>query len=145
MNLKSKHVLITGGAKGIGLATAKRILNEGAHVILWDFKEDDLTATVSDLKEQGYDVFSQICDVTNKEQVYQNAEIIKEKFGSIDILINNAGTVYTGYMLDRTDEELRESYQCQLHIYDLYYSCFYARNVRKKLLDILLIFLQLLL
>ena len=91
MNLKSKHVLITGGAKGIGLATAKRILNEGAHVILWDFKEDDLTATVSDLKEQGYDVFSQICDVTNKEQVYQNAEIIKEKFGSIDILINNAG------------------------------------------------------
>jgi len=62
--------------------------------------------TVRDLKEQGHDVFFQICDVTNKEQVYQNAEIIKEKFGSIDILINNAGTVYTGYMLDRTDEEL---------------------------------------
>ena len=106
MNLKHKHVLITGGAKGIGLATAKRILNEGANVILWDFKEDDLLQTVRDLKEQGHDVFSQICDVTNKEQVYQNAEIIKEKFGSIDILINNAGTVYTGYMLDRTDEEL---------------------------------------
>ena len=106
MILKNKHVLITGGAKGIGLATAKRILNEGAHVILWDFKEDDLSATVSDLNEQGHNVFSQICDVTNKEQVYQNAEIIKEKFGSIDILINNAGTVYTGYMLDRTDEEL---------------------------------------
>jgi all-trans-retinol dehydrogenase (NAD+) len=106
MNLKSKHVLITGGAKGIGLATAKRILNEGANVILWDFKEDDLSATVQDLKEKGHHVFSQICDVTNKEQVYQNAAIIKEKFGGIDILINNAGTVYTGYMLDRTDEEL---------------------------------------
>ena len=36
---------------------------------------------------------------TNKEQVYSNANIIKEKFGSLDILINNAGTVYTGYML----------------------------------------------
>jgi NAD(P)-dependent dehydrogenase (short-subunit alcohol dehydrogenase family) len=106
MNLKHKHVLITGGAKGIGLATAKRILNEGANVILWDFKEDDLSATVQDLKEKGHHVFSQICDVTNKEQVYQNAAIIKEKFGGIDILINNAGTVYTGYMLDRTDEEL---------------------------------------
>lgn len=106
MNLKHKQVLITGGAKGIGLATAKRILNEGANVIIWDFKEDDLLQTVRDLKEQGHNVFSQICDVTNKEQVYQNAAIIKEKFGSIDVLINNAGTVYTGYMLDRTDEEL---------------------------------------
>ena len=106
MNLKNKLVLITGGAKGIGLATAQRILNEGGKVILWDFKEDDLNKTVNNFKEQGFDVFSQICDVTNKEQVYSNANIIKEKFGSLDILINNAGTVYTGYMLDRSDEEL---------------------------------------
>ena len=106
MKLKNKHVLITGGAKGIGLATAKRILDEGAKVILWDFKEDDLSSTVTDLKEKGHDIFSQVCDVTNKKQVYENAAIIKQKFGSIDILINNAGTVYTGYMLDRTDEEL---------------------------------------
>ena len=106
MNLRNKLVLITGGAKGIGLATAQRILNEGGKVILWDFKEDDLNKTVNNFKEQGFDVFSQICDVTNKEQVYSNANIIKEKFGSLDILINNAGTVYTGYMLDRSDEEL---------------------------------------
>jgi len=106
MNLKNKLVLITGGAKGIGLATAQRILNEGGKVILWDFNEDDLNKTVHNFKEQGFDVFSQICNVSNKEQVYSNANIIKEKFGSLDILINNAGTVYTGYMLDRSDEEL---------------------------------------
>ena len=106
MNLKNKLVLITGGAKGIGLATAQRILNEGGKVILWDFKEDDLNKSVNNFKEQGFDIFSQVCDVTNKEQVYNNANIIKEKFGGIDILINNAGTVYTGYMLDRSDEEL---------------------------------------
>ena len=106
MNLKNKLVLITGGAKGIGLATAQRILNEGGKVILWDFNEDDLNKTVNNFKEQGFDVFSQICNVSNKEQVYSNANIIKEKFGSLDILINNAGTVYTGYMLDRSDEEL---------------------------------------
>ena len=91
MNLKNKLVLITGGAKGIGLATAQRILNEGGKVILWDFKEDDLNKTVNNFKEQGFDVFSQICNVTNKEQVYSNANIIKEKFGSLDILINNSG------------------------------------------------------
>ena len=64
MNLKNKLVLITGGAKGIGLATAQRILNEGGKVILWDFKEDDLNKTVNNFKEKGFDVFSQICDVT---------------------------------------------------------------------------------
>ena len=93
MNLKNKLVLITGGAKGIGLATAQRILNEGGKVILWDFNEDDLNKTVNNFKEQGFDVFSQICNVTNKEQVYSNANIIKERLGSLDILINNAGTI----------------------------------------------------
>ena len=57
MNLKNKLVLITGGAKGIGLATAQRILNEGGKGILWDFKEDDLNKTVNNFKEQGLDVF----------------------------------------------------------------------------------------
>ena len=51
MNLKNKLVLITGGAKGIGLATAQRILNEGGKVILWDFNEDDLNKTVHNFKE----------------------------------------------------------------------------------------------
>ena len=52
MNLKNKLVLITGGAKGIGLATAQRILNEGGKVILWDFKEDDLNKTVHNFKSK---------------------------------------------------------------------------------------------
>ena len=106
MNLKNKTVLITGGAKGIGLATAKRILEQGSMVILWDFDQESLNETTKNFYNNGFKVFSQVCDVTNKEQIYENARIIDEKFGGIDILINNAGTVYTGYMLDRSDEEL---------------------------------------
>ena len=106
MNLKNKTVLITGGAKGIGLATAKRILEQGSMVILWDFDRESLDETTKNFHNNGFEVFSQVCDVTNKEQIYENARIIDEKFGGIDILINNAGTVYTGYMLDRSDEEL---------------------------------------
>ena len=106
MNLKNKIVLVTGAAKGIGLATVKRLLKKEAKVILWDFQSDDLNIAVQSLKNEGHDVFSQVCDVTNKEQVYDNAEVIKKEIGDIDILINNAGTVYTGYMLDRSDAEL---------------------------------------
>ena len=106
MNLKNKIVLVTGAAKGIGLATVKRLLKKEAKVILWDFQPDDLNTAVQSLKNEGHDVFSQLCDVTNKEQVYDNAEVIKKEIGDIDILINNAGTVYTGYMLDRSDAEL---------------------------------------
>ncbi len=106
MNLKNKIVLVTGAAKGIGLATVKRLLKKEAKVILWDFQPDDLNIAVQSLKNEGHDVFSQVCDVTNKEQVYDNAEVIKKEIGDIDILINNAGTVYTGYMLDRSDAEL---------------------------------------
>ena len=106
MNLKNKTVLITGGAKGIGLATAKRILEKGSMVILWDFDRESLDETTKNFHNNGFEVFSQVCDVTNKEQIYENASIVDEKFGGIDILINNAGTVYTGYMLDRSDEEL---------------------------------------
>ena len=46
MNLKNKTVLITGGAKGIGLATAKRILEQGSMVILWDFDRESLNETM---------------------------------------------------------------------------------------------------
>ncbi len=106
MNLKNKIVLVTGAAKGIGLATVKRLLKKEAKVILWDFQSDDLNTAVQSLKNEGHDVFSQVCDVTNKEQVYHNAEVIKKEIGDIDILVNNAGTVYTGYMLDRSDAEL---------------------------------------
>ena len=95
MNVKNKIVLVTGAAKGIGLATVKRLLKKDAKVILWDFQEEDLANTVQSLKHKGYNVFSQVCDVTNKQQVYANADIIRQEVGEVDILINNAGTVYT--------------------------------------------------
>ena len=54
---------VTGAAKGIGLATVKRLLKKEAKVILWDFQADDLASTVQSLKNEGHDVFSQVCVV----------------------------------------------------------------------------------
>ena len=79
MNLRNKLVLITGGAKGIGLATAQRILNEGGKVILWDFKEDDLNKSVNNFKEQGFDVFSQVCVMLQTKNKYIAMQISLKK------------------------------------------------------------------
>ena len=80
MNLKNKLVLITGGAKGIGLATAQRILNEGGKVILWDFNEDDLNKTVNNFKDKGY------INVLTKEEEFitQSDKKGVKIFGSFD-------------------------------------------------------------
>jgi 3-oxoacyl-[acyl-carrier protein] reductase len=70
MRLKNKVALITGGANGIGLATAQRFAREGAKIIVWDLSEKGKTV-VEDLKKQGYEaIFSKI-SVADQEQVLQ--------------------------------------------------------------------------
>jgi 3-oxoacyl-[acyl-carrier protein] reductase len=90
MRLKNKIAIITGGANGIGEATVRLFAKEGAIISLWDYSEkgqqlaDELTA-------KGFQVDFIQLSVTNREAVFQAVKVVKEKFGRIDILINNAG------------------------------------------------------
>jgi short-subunit dehydrogenase len=112
VNLKDKKVLVTGAAIGIGFATSHLLLKKGAHVIMWDIDVENLQKASIKLNELGFKNFSTFqCDVSNSNEVYQTAKKVNEAIGTVDILINNAGTVYTGYMLDRTDEELEKMIQ----------------------------------
>lgn len=102
--LRNKTVIITGGAMGIGLATAKRLLKEGALVTIWDLNNDALQNSLKELQPLGT-VFAHSCDVSNKEQVYALAELAKKEMGMVDILINNAGVVFGGNLLERSDAD----------------------------------------
>lgn len=82
MKLKGKVALITGGVRGIGLATANTFVQEGAEVIVWD-----KLSPVSAYSDRLY----QNVDVTQMEQVIAHVDTIIQKFGRIDILVNNAG------------------------------------------------------
>ena len=104
MELKDKCAIVTGGAMGIGLATSKRLLMEGAVVTLWDLNKTALQQAKEELSHLGK-VFIHQCDVTNKEQVYKLAKTAKKEMGKVDILINNAGFVSGGEFLERPDEE----------------------------------------
>lgn len=91
MILKNKTALITGGAGGIGLSTAKLFLKEGAKgVAIIDFSEENLKAAEKELgKEKTLFIRADVCKA---EEVKDYTKIVKEEFGRIDILFLNAGT-----------------------------------------------------
>ena len=91
--LVSKIALVTGGAGGIGAATATRLLSEGACVVLLDLAEGPLAEAEQGLTRKfGRDVVrSQLCDVTNEAQVQAAFDFAAREFGGLDILVANAG------------------------------------------------------
>jgi NAD(P)-dependent dehydrogenase (short-subunit alcohol dehydrogenase family) len=87
-NFKNRTALITGGAQGFGLDIAKRFLNSGAKVIIWDIDAKLLDIVKKDIKNEN--LSSDIVDVSNYEEV-EIATLKILKNSNIDVLINNAG------------------------------------------------------
>lgn len=104
MFLKGKTALVTGGAMGIGLATSKLLINEGCTVTIWDINQNELEKAKKELTGLGGRIFTYVCDVTDKNRVYELSKRAIDEMGKVDILINNAGYVKGGEFLDQTDE-----------------------------------------
>jgi 3-oxoacyl-[acyl-carrier protein] reductase len=100
--LKDKVAIITGGANGIGKATAKKFIAEGAKVAIWDITKEKGEETVQELgnKTKFYQV-----DTTSFEQVEKAAKQTHQDFGKIDILINNAGITQDATLAKMTIEQ----------------------------------------
>lgn len=86
--LKDKVALVTGGARGIGAATARRLAAEGAHVVCLDIPADreTLDATVAEVGGTALPL-----DITDEEAPRKIADFLKDKFGGVDIVVHNAG------------------------------------------------------
>jgi len=103
MRLSGKVAMITGGAAGIGKATAQVFAREGAKVVICDVSEEMGTALV---KELGPDAQFNKVDVCNRAEVQQWVEGVVAKYGKIDILINNAGITRDAQFIKMKDGEL---------------------------------------
>ena len=100
MDIKNKVVVVTGGSKGIGLALAKKLLSEGAKVVVY-------SCDIADAKSEltGENALLIEGDVTNRDQARNAFKEIKEKFGEWDVLVNNAAIAVKKDLLRTTDEE----------------------------------------
>jgi NAD(P)-dependent dehydrogenase (short-subunit alcohol dehydrogenase family) len=107
MKLKEKVAVITGAARGLGLATAQLFMEEGASVICADSTELDAKAFIN--KEFGGStrVWYQRVNITRVEEVKALAAFVEKNFGRLDILVNNAAVDTIGNVEETTEEEFR--------------------------------------
>lgn len=103
--LKGKAALITGGASGIGLATARLFLEEGAKVAIADISAQKGRAALGGLKRLGFDPMFIRADVSKEADVKRMVRMSVDEFGRLDILFNNAGIFVDGRVHDILESE----------------------------------------
>src|SRR3990167_7434085 len=89
--LQGKHVIITGGSRGIGYAVAQELINQGARVVICSRTKDELKKGLFSLNEKGRVAFGVTCDVSKIYDCKKLIKFSKDKLKKIDVLVNNAG------------------------------------------------------
>ncbi|MBQ9979702.1 MAG: 3-oxoacyl-ACP reductase FabG [Oscillospiraceae bacterium] len=129
MRLKDKVAIVTGGSRGIGFATVKKFLEEGAAVVLCASRQETADKAVAQLKEliPGAKVEGICPQLSKLESVKEAFEQVAEKYGRIDILVNNAGTSestpfasYTEELFDKVmDLNVKALFNCSRAVVDI--------------------------
>lgn len=107
MNLQNKTAIVTGAAGGIGIAIARRLLRDGANVVLADLDEGRLKTASAELGKEADPVCitTSCCDVAAEADVVRAVDTAVQRFGSIDIIVNNAGLMVFKPIEEQTGED----------------------------------------
>lgn len=108
-NLSGKTVLITGGSRGLGLVMARELVRQGARLAICARDAAELERARGELAQASAEVLTILCDVTDKAQVDEMISTIRDRLGSIDVLINNAGIIQVGPMEVMTLDDYEEA------------------------------------
>lgn len=110
-DLKNKTVLITGGSRGLGLVMAREFARQGSRLVLCARDEQELQQAQADVEEFGAEVMTVPCDVTDKHAVNEMIAAVNDRFGTIDVLVNNAGIIQVGPLEVMTAEDFERAMQ----------------------------------
>jgi 2-deoxy-D-gluconate 3-dehydrogenase len=105
ISLKGKKAVVTGAARGLGLAIAYRLAEAGATVVVADVDSDAAKKSAETLIKAGFKALPVKCDVSNEEDVKKMAGLAQRQMGGIDILVNNAGIFPRMPLLQMTAED----------------------------------------
>ncbi|MDI3328100.1 MAG: 3-oxoacyl-ACP reductase FabG [Alicyclobacillaceae bacterium] len=100
-----KVAIVTGAARGIGAAIAKRLASEGARVGVFDLNIEGAQQVVEEIRGMGSDGLALSCDVSKPDQVESCFRQVVEKFGQLDILVNNAGVIRDNLLYKMTEDD----------------------------------------
>jgi 3-oxoacyl-[acyl-carrier protein] reductase len=114
MRFTDKAVLITGGGRGIGAATALLFAGEGARVGILDLSEKNFADVVLQAKNRGLSVKGFPGDVAQKDSIEQALDAFVQEFGRIDVLVNNAGISISTPFMTKTAEEWERTLRINL-------------------------------
>jgi all-trans-retinol dehydrogenase (NAD+) len=105
-SVKGKNVLVTGGASGIGRMVGLDFAQRGARFLVWDINREAVGELEELGRERGLFIRGMVCDISDRNDVYRQAEALLAEFGPVDILVNNAGVVSGKTLLNTTDEKI---------------------------------------
>jgi NAD(P)-dependent dehydrogenase (short-subunit alcohol dehydrogenase family) len=106
-SFEGRGTVITGGANGIGFATAKEFAGRGARVLLADIDQSALDGAVTQLREEGVDAHGVVCDVRKLDDVERLADEAFRLLGAVHVVFNNAGIAYAGPIAQTTHDDWR--------------------------------------
>ena len=104
-----KSVLITGGSRGLGLVIARRICAEGGRVALLARDGNELARAREELTQAGGEAITIVCDLLDRAQTEGAVEKVINRFGAVDVLINNAGVIEVGPLAHMQREDFERS------------------------------------
>ncbi|MBI3234865.1 MAG: SDR family oxidoreductase [Bacteroidetes bacterium] len=116
-----QHIVVTGATKGIGLAIVKSFAKQGFNIAFCSRNENDLVQLANELSKQypNQQFIYKVCDVSKQQELKAFSEYIQSSFGTVDVLVNNAGVFIPGQLADE-DEGVFET-QMQTNLNSAYY------------------------